>query len=94
MSKLPQKLDLPMMQTQWSQILSPLLSNPYLKGNVIQAKIVSGTNVINHKLGRVQQGWTQTDIDQAVSLYRSEPFNASTLTLVASGPCNVSLYVF
>lgn len=94
MSKLPQKLDIDKMQTQWSQILSPFLSNPYLKGNVIQAKIVSGINVINHKLSRVQQGWTQTDIDQPVSLYRSQPFNSSTLTLVASGPCNVSLYVF
>jgi hypothetical protein len=84
-----------MMQTQWSQQLNKILDIPMLNGiSLNQVSIVTGTNVINHRLSRKQQGWFITDIDSAVSIYRSEPFNTQTLTLTSSGNAVINLWVF
>lgn len=98
MIKLPvfQTVDriLSQMQTSWSAILNPFIINPVLNGSLISVTIASGTNVINHLLGRVQQGWIIVDTTTAITLYRSAAFNNLTLTLTSSGAGEVSLYVF
>lgn len=57
--------------------------------------MTASTNVINHKLGRMQQGWVITDINNvATSIYRSQPFNDKTLTLTSSGAVTVNIWVY
>jgi hypothetical protein len=84
-----------LMQNSWGAILSPLLKLPLVNGvTVTDVTVTSGANVINHKLGRKPQGWFTTDINAAITLYRSQPFDPLTLTLTASGAGVISLYVY
>lgn len=90
-------LDLSLMQKTWSAQLNPVLGNPSTNPTLLTGIVlVSGSNVINHKLGQKMQGWKITDIDAAITIYRpdSAPFNDKTLTLVASGMATVNLEVF
>lgn len=92
---LPTQLPLDRMQTIWKSQIDPVLSNTLVQGSQLKnVTIVSGSNVLNHLLGQVQQGWIITDINSAVTLYRSTPFNDKTLTLTSSGPAVVSLWVY
>lgn len=95
---LAQKLPLELMQTQWAQELNPLISNPTTKTTVLKnINLVTGTNVINHKLGRALQGWYLVRIRAATTVYDTQDANQTpTLTLVlnASAPAIVDLVVF
>lgn len=84
-----------LMQNKWGSILNPIIANPL--NNTLLLKditLVSGTNVINHLLGRPMQGWYITDVNAAATIYRSQPFNNLTLTLTSSGPATINLAVF
>lgn len=84
-----------LMQSQWASQLNPVLANPMTNMSILQnIALTTGTNIINHKLGRVQQGWILTDVNAAITVYRSKPFNATTLTLVSSGSATVNIAVF
>ena len=84
-----------LLQEGWKKTLDPIIQEPPLSGVFIQNQVLkSGVNVINTLLGRVQQGWIITDINAAVSVYRSQPFNDLTLTLTSSGPATISLWVY
>ena len=83
------------MQKQWSSLLNPLLSVSLTQGALLpNVKLVMGNNTFNHYLGRQMQGWFIVDINQDVSIYRSQPLNSQTLTLNSSDPVTVSLWVF
>ncbi len=83
------------LQTQWASILNVLLGNPSLQNVLLKdVRLVSGANVINHRLGRTPQGWRIADIGGAITIYRSAAFNDKTLTLTASGGVTVTLEVF
>lgn len=79
-----------------SQALGPLLNNPLIGsgGNIVQVSLAAGSNAINHGLGRLQQGWVVVDQDASANFYRSAPFSATTLTLVASAAANARIYCF
>lgn len=87
-----------MLQTTWAQQLNPLLSNPLSNGQLLKSvTLASGTNVINHKLGRKLQGWVLTRVRAAVQLHDTQDSNPRpelTLQLVSSGAVTVDLYVF
>ena len=88
-------LTLQLMQSKWASQLDPILNNPISNPLLIKdIVLVTGANIINHRLGRAMQGWVVTDIDAPVSLYRSAPLNQLTLTLTASGPATISLAVY
>jgi hypothetical protein len=92
---LPQKLPLDLMQTRWASILNPLIANALNDIQILSnVALIDGTNVLNHSLGRPQQGWFLTDIQGASIIYRSAPFNSTTLTLVSSAAVTVSIGVF
>lgn len=77
------------------QNLNQLLKNPLTQGNLLTGiALVSGANVIQHKLGRQIQGWVLVDVTSVITLYRSAPMNDATLTLTSSASSTVSLYVF
>lgn len=87
--------EMTMLQTRWKAELDPLLKNPALEGIILPAvSLSSGVNVVNHRLGRKQQGWMVTDRNGVATIYKSAPFNALTLVLTVSAPVIVDLYVF
>lgn len=84
-----------LLQTAWAQQLNPIIQNPVVQSSILKnIPLTTGTNVINHKLGRQMQGWMVCDMNAAVTVYRSQPFNNLTLTLTSSGDATVSLVVF
>lgn len=84
-----------LMQTRWSAILNPILSNPLIQGNLLEKVVLAiGATVISHKLGRKPQGWIITDINASATVYRSAAFNDLTLTLTSSAVATVNLYIF
>lgn len=87
--------DLSLMQNSWAKSLNPILQNPSLQSLLIKDVALSiGDNIINHRLGRMQQGWRICDIDGAAVIYRSAPLNALTLTLNSDAAVTVSIEVF
>lgn len=92
---LPLRLPWTQAQDRWATIINPVLDNPNSNGLLLSnVTLKSGTNIINHTLGRQQQGWYVTDINSAAQIYRSTPLNSLTLTLFSSAPCVVGLWVF
>ena len=82
-------------QTKWKAALDPVLSSPLPQGSLIEGvSLISGTNTINHLLGRMMQGWFIVDIDSGALVYRSQPFNKLTLTLTSSAPAHCAIWVF
>lgn len=82
-------------QTKWKSILDPLLAKPFSSGQILTGvSLISGDNIINHKLGRKLQGWIISDITAAVQIFRSAPLNETTLTLNSSGSAIVNIFVF
>ena len=79
---------------KWAQELNPLLSNPLNAQKIISVTLETGANIINHGLGRRPLGWSILDITSAATVYRSAPFNPTTLTLTASAPVNLKIGVF
>lgn len=89
------KLDWSLANPIWANTLNALLSMPQSSGLILQGVVlVSGTTVIPHKLGRMMQGWTLTDINGAAQIYRSAPLNSTTLTLISTAAVTISLEVF
>lgn len=89
-----QSLDL--FQTRLKSELDPVLSNIFVQGFMISAVVNPGLNTINHKLGRMQQGWTLTDMNGPATIWRALPFTTTTLTLncSTSTTMSISLWVF
>jgi len=84
--------------SQWKSQLDPVANNVIVSGAILtNVKLVNGTNTFNHLLSRIQQGYSVVDQPGAGTFYRSQPFNATTLTLTASGitgTLTISLLVF
>ncbi len=75
--------------------LNPLLANPTNSISIISnVRLIAGTNIVNHLLGHMMNGWFLVDIQGIATIYRSAPMNNLTLTLTASAPVTVSLGVF
>lgn len=84
-----------MMQTQWAAVLEPVISSPIALPSLLSGVVLNnGVTVVNHKLGRVPQGWILTDINGSASIFRSAAFNPLTLTLTSNQTVTVGLAVF
>lgn len=87
--------DLSLIQTKWKSLIDPILINPLNDVSVLKnINLVTGSNVINHLLGKVQQGWFLIDKQASGDIYRTAPFNNFTLTLTSSANITVSIGVF
>ena len=111
MSQLSTRLTWEQAATKWSSALNPLLAQPLVQGNLLtEVKLVSGSNAINHGLGRPLQGWiivrrrqfvvtgTPTAYD-VVDTQDSNQMPQLTLQLVSSqgtstNPVELDIYVF
>jgi len=71
--------------------LSPLTGDvSYVEG----VELSTGSNVVNHKLGRKPIGYIVTDINAAVTVYRSGSFASESVALTSSGNATVSFIFF
>lgn len=81
--------------TKWAATLNPFLANPLNSAITLQdIELKNGVTVINHLLGRTQQGWFLVDAQGAAIIYRSKPFNSTTLTLTSNAAVTVSIGVY
>lgn len=98
MNKLPQKLPLELLSTQWSQAIDPVISNPLNNASILKNIVLTtGANVVNHKLGRTLQGWWIIRQRAAASVYDTQDTNQMpqlTLNLNSSANVVVDLAVF
>jgi hypothetical protein len=80
----------------WAQTLNPVINNPLLQGQLISNLSLSSSNsqTFNHGLGRNMKGWFIVDINSEANIWRTAPFNASTLTLTANAETTFSIWVF
>lgn len=90
---------LSMLQSTWAAQLDPVIKNPVNSCSVLRSvSLVSGANVINHKLGQKLQGWSIVRMRSvAASVYDTQDTNptpALTLTLQSSTAVVVDLLVF
>jgi uncharacterized lipoprotein YmbA len=87
-----------MMQNVWAQKIDPLLAKQIVNGNLLQnVSLASGSNTINHKLGRKLQGWLIVRQRASASVYDTQDSNQHqdlTLTLTSSASVSVDLWVF
>ena len=92
---LSSKLSWELANPLWASTLNPIIANPQSGAQIITGfQLQTGVNIINHKLGRLMQGWSIVDINAAITYYRSAPMNDKTLTLTCSGPAIVNIEVF
>jgi len=92
---LSSNLTWPQANNLWAQALNPVIANPTNSIQLVQnIALTTGTNIINHGLGREMKGWFLTDIQGVASIYRSAPMNNSTLTLTSSANVTCSIGVF
>lgn len=83
------------LQQNIKQAVEPLLTNPVNNGVLLtNISLSSGTNTIQHGLGRTMQGWMVADVTSAATIYRSAQFSSTTLTLTSSAATTVNLYIF
>lgn len=86
------------LQSTWAAALDPLLKLPIANSLILKNIVLSsGSNTINHKLGRNLMGWTIVRQRAGATIYDTQdtsPTPALTLTLVSSAPVSVDLLVF
>jgi hypothetical protein len=85
-----------MLQTNISNVLNPLLINLLIGfgGNIVTQTLVTGSNVVNHGLGRLQVGWQPVDQNAEANFYRIGSFNTTSMTIVSSADVTASFYCF
>ena len=86
------------MQTNWAQQLNPVIQNPSLKSLILPSiQLVTGSNTINHLLGRKLQGWRIVRQRALASIFDTQDSNTMpslTLQLTSSAPVVCDIEVF
>ena len=78
-------------QTRLKSLLDPVISNRLSQGVLVSnVSLTVGTNVLNHKLGRLQQGWILVDSNLPAVIWRSAAFTTTTLTLTSSATAAIT----
>ena len=97
MAQLSTRLDHDQMITKWASVLNPIIANPLNNVSILkEITLQNGLNYLNHKLGRIQQGWFLVDVQSPAVIYRPTiyKFNDLTLTLSSNADVIVSIGVF
>ncbi len=98
MANLPKQQTLDQLQAKWPAILDPIVKNPSNNASILKnISLASGTNTINHLLGRTLQGWQIVRQRASATIYDLQDANQTpqlTLVLVASAPVVVDVQVF
>jgi hypothetical protein len=96
MAQLPQKLPYDLMLTAWAKLLNPMLDNAIMQGTALDPITLNAgyEKGIPIKINRTQQGWIITDQLSNANVWRTRPFNASTLYLQASADTTITIWVY
>lgn len=90
--------DIQTLQTNWSQQLNPVISQPFNQGLILKrVNLLMGINQVNHLLGRKLQGWSivrQRDPARFYDLQDDNQTPQLTLSLVSSADASVDILVF
>ena len=90
--------DLMTVQQNLTRTLNPIFNTNTLGGNILpNISLSTGSNTINHKLGRVLSGWQLVRIRAAATIFDTQDANKTpdlTLTLTSSAPVVCDLYVY
>lgn len=85
-------------QNSWARVLNPILIKPQNSSSILaKVLLVTGSNVINHKLGAKLQGWNIVRQRAEASIYDDQdnnPMPNLTLILVSTADVSVDLEVF
>lgn len=85
-------------QQNFRQALNPVLSNDLVFGRVLSSvALASGSNTVQHGLGRPLTGWFIVRIRASATVYDTQDANSTpsdTLLLTASAPATVDIYVY
>lgn len=94
--QLSSNLTFEQMLTKWSSALNPFLANLLIQGLPLwSVSLTSGIpRTLNHSLGRNQLGFFIIDQNAAASIFRTQPFNAETITLQSNADVTISLWNF
>lgn len=86
------------LQANIAKAVGPLLTNPALFGLLIQdERLIAGTTMVLHQLGRNLQGWIIVRQRGPSAIYDTQDSNSAPgtwLQLFSSQPVTVDLYVF
>lgn len=87
-----------MMQDWLLTVINPLLGNEIIGGQILtKIALVSGSNNVNHGLGRPLLGWYLVRQRASATVYDTQDANTtpqSTLLLTSSGSITVDIAVF
>lgn len=90
--------DLSLLQTTWAKQIDPVINFPPNKGIILKnVLLTTGSNVVNHQLGRKLQGWVIVRQRALASIYDTQDLNQMpdlTLLLTSSTNVNIDLLVF
>lgn len=86
------------MQDTLLRTLNPIFDNPIVAGTQLtQITLISGTNVIDHKLDRNLLGWIITRKRANANIYDTQDTNptpSKNLILVSDAPVVVDIYAY
>jgi|ERR1700677_2378928 len=89
---------LQLIQQNLVRCLTPVFNTPTMGGNLLTGQaLASGTNTINHGLGRKLNGWIIVRQRAQASIWDAQDSNKSpnlTLVLFVDNPVNCDIYVF
>ncbi len=92
------KLPWDLANPKWAATLNPVIANPLVGGNLLpNIALKSGTNIINHGLQEKLQGYIVVLNSASATFFDNQSSNQMpelTLSLNASAPTVVTLYVF
>ena len=90
--------ELSLMQSAWASTLDPIVNLPTSNWIILkEIALVTGTNEVNHKLGRKLQGWYIVRQRSAARVYDTQDANNTpnlTLSLTSDANVTVDLFVF
>lgn len=89
---------LTLLQTAWASLLNPVLDNSANNSILLKSvKVVTGSNTINHLLGKKLTGWKIVRQRSASSVYDNQDDNPKpelTLVLVSTNDVVLDIEVF
>jgi len=95
-NSLSPKLPWDLANPKWAAAINPVLAQPILNGQQIDsiALTASKAQAINHGLQQFPQGWFVVDNIANAVIWRTQPFNTTTITLEASATTTISIWIY
>lgn len=85
--------NLQFLQDNIATALKPIQASPFVGGVLLTGIVLAtGSNAIQHTLGRIPKLWVIADTNAAQSVYRTS-WNTELINLTASGAVTIAMWV-